>query len=690
MNKLFVTIFLLIPFAFFGQQNERVNTVLIQQLAELMEKEVAQLDQFYIENSSDSSALVKLSSLKANDTLRFDMQAYFDSQLRALKKETNLSYSSSFVQNFNASQADLEDNILYQRRLLNTLEWDILNDGFLETRSKLRSVELERRMLEETQKFTYERRDFPIKMSHVIYLFNLKKQQVLANRKAMLTKQIDLMEHLYFAKKISRERMIEMHAKEAEVEALNQIYSTYNEEKQIAIDSALLKLKLPLFDVKPFQYLPNDKSQLDSLKQDFIQDLTRQNNWFRTIKLSAFVRHSFYDLISTNPASRSFFSAGLNLKIPLTFNAKDNLETEKQRMLRRFDDVENDRTNYEIDVMNETYEYRYHLKQYILFYQKKLLVLEQLRQEQVKAKFLDADFNPVNALLLIDQLYQIEIELLDIKQNLYIRLMKIDEKTKGIAIEKKVQVFDLPNIEDFEQQTYKTTYVWSKAFELHSVEFLSEYLLYNHFDEVQLAVSAEDSQVEKKIAFINACYAKGIKVNLMFGQNTLLDEKNPEQVMMKSLNAYPISKISGITLDVEPHTLAEWKTQPERLKSSYLNILQQSQKITSSYNIQLAVDLPLTLDSVYLTQVMKLVNKVHFMCYENVKTSYITRKVQPFLSLGIPCSISLRTEDFASRKELEDKAKELVSELSVSQINFHDISRLIKMDEQSLEENEKH
>lgn len=655
-----------------------------------MDAQVKQLDQFYLENSTDSSALIRLSSLKTVDSVRFNIDNYFDAQRRALLKETNLSFSSSFLQNFNPTQADLEDNILYQRRLLNTLEWDILKDGFVETRSKLRSVELERRMLDETQKFTYERRDFPLKMSHIIFLFNQKKLALLANRKAMLSQQVDLMESLYYSKKITRERMIEMHAKQAEVEALAQIYGTYNNDQKIEIDSTLFLMKLPLFDVKPFQFVSEDKLVLDTLKNDFLQDIKRQNNWFRTIKLSAFLRHSYYDLISTNPSSRSFFSAGLNLKIPLTFNSKDNLETEKQKMLRRFDDFENDKTNYEIDVMNETYEYRYHLKQYILFYQKKLIVLENLRQEQVKASFLDVDFNPVNALLLIDQLYQIEIELLDIKQNLYIRLLKIDEKTKKIPILNKIIAFDLPNIEDFQNQIYKTTYIWTKTIENTKNEFIVEYLVYNHFDEVQISISPTDSLAQKKAGLINELYSKGIKVNVLFGQNSLLNEKDSEAFLLKGLEGYPLSKITGLLLDVEPHTLPDWKTKPQELKDRYLNLLDASKKITSNYGIKLSVDLPLTLDSTYLIQLFKIVDKVNFMCYENVKSSYIERKVNPYTKLGIPVSISLRTEDFSTRKDMEDKAKELAKLLNIAQVNFHDLARLIKMDTNSLEENEKH
>src|SRR5690606_1537799 len=103
------------------------------------------------------------------------------------------------------------------------------------------------------------------------------------------------------------------------------------------------------------------------------------------------------------------------------------------------------KTNNEIDILNESYEYRYHLKQYVLFYQKKQLILEKIRQERVKEQLKDADYSPVHVLELIDQLYQIEIELLDIKQNLYIRLLKIHEKLKIIPMEQIAVPFELTN-----------------------------------------------------------------------------------------------------------------------------------------------------------------------------------------------------------------------------------------------------
>src|SRR5690606_9002642 len=122
----------------------------------------------------------------------------------------------------------------------------------------------------------------------------------------------------------------------------------------------------------------------DTLKNAMMADLERQNQWFRQIRLKTFVRHTYYDLVTTDPNSRSFFSVGAGLTIPLTFNQKHTLEAEKQDLLRRFESVETAKTNNEIDILNESYEYRYHLKQYVLFYQKKQLILEKVRQERVK------------------------------------------------------------------------------------------------------------------------------------------------------------------------------------------------------------------------------------------------------------------------------------------------------------------
>lgn len=638
----------------------------------------------------DKNVLISISNIQVETAATVDRSRYFQEQQEALKKQTSLYFTSNFLQNFNPTQQDLEDNILYQRRWQNGLEWDVLKDGFVESRSKIRSLELEQKFYAETQKFTYHRFDFPSKMNHTIYLFNHQKNRLLEEREKLLTEVQANMERLHFLKKITKEKMLEIHSKIAEVQALKAIYSVYNEYKFDLLDSSLLNADLGLFDVNYKLVNQISPTITDTLKNAMMADLERQNQWFRQIRLKTFVRHTYYDLVTTDPNSRSFFSVGAGLTIPLTFNQKHTLEAEKQDLLRRFESVETAKTNNEIDILNESYEYRYHLKQYVLFYQKKQLILEKIRQERVKEQLKDADYSPVHVLELIDQLYQIEIELLDIKQNLYIRLLKIHEKLKNIPMDQIAVPFELPNFISPEEQIQRSVYIWSKAFETYKLEFLTEYITYNQFEHIDLAVGNDsDSILNLKLKFLDQMHALGMDVNLMFGQNKILQDANPSEFFKSILKQYPLSKVQGIHLDIEPHTTSEWKTNKAALQEKYLKILQQAKAICTDYELKLSVDLPLTLDSSYVVEIEKIgVDELKFMCYENVKFEYLIRKINQYPA-AVSRSISLRTEDFTSRKEMEEFCKKLAEALKLYRFNFHDINRLIKLDEHAMEEKNK-
>lgn len=690
LKKTALCFLMLLPFFVISQNLEQEVGAIIQDLSTIVSQTISKKIAQPSKNSLDSEAIIALSNIEVEQTYKIDNNFYYQAQQEALRKQTHLKYSVGFLQNFNPTQQDFEDNILYQRRLRNELSWDVLEGGYFETRERIKQLKLEESFYKETLKYAYDRTSFPSKMNHTIFLFKNKKNQLLRSREDILLKQQNLMERLYFLKKITKETILKLNTKIAEVNALKEIYGTYNEFKFDELDSSLLNNELGLFDVNYELFKKFQINDFDTLKSDMLEAIERQNNWFRQLGVKAFVRNSYYDLVTTNPGSRSFFSAGVGLSIPLSFNSKEKTRAESEKLNKRFEDLHNAKINKEIDILNETYEYRYHLKQYVMFYQKKLLLLERIRKENVKYQLNDVDFNPLSALEFIDQLYQVEIELLDIKQNLYIRLLKIHEKFMGAPMEDLIVPFTLPNFNDDEIRLYRTTYVWTNTIKNYSVEFLDEFIRYNRFDEVELAVGDEkDSIIQLKINLINRLTDKGIQVNLMFGQNNYLTSENYTETFKKILKQYPLSKIHGLHLDIEPHTMDEWDVSRGELKKSYLKMLDEANTISKDYLLKFSVDLPLFLDVEYVQKVAEKVDEIRFMCYENIDTNYVIRKISEAGLTPNKYSISVRTEDFKSRLDLENYANKIAETLNNFKINIHDLRRLIEFDHEAIK-NEKH
>ncbi len=643
-------------------------------------------------NTSDSSLLVFVSRLQSPLDYKFNEDLYFRSQEEFLKKQLGFNYTLDALQNIDPSFQDIEDNILYQRRFQNGLEWNILKDGFFDARSELKLLPLEQEFSKELARYQFSRKNVPVKMNHLIYWFNYRKGSLLDLRLNLLNKQKEIIEALFFAKKISREFVIGNQTRIAEIEAMKHIYASYNAYITPQFDSTAYAWEAPLFDLN-YGLLVGDvkeNSRLDSLTKEMVGRMEEQNRWFNEIRLKAYVRHSYYDLLTADPASRAFFSVGFGATVPLNFSYREQNAIERGKLYKQLESVHLAEDNQRIDLLNEAYEYRYQLKQYIVFHQKRISLLESIRQERVKAKLQDEDFNPLHALELMDDLYQVEIELLDLKQSLYLRLMKIHEKVQQWEIGSLVVPLKLPNYFDFEDKTQRNVYIWSSAFEKHSNDFLVEYILYNQFDEVQLAISPQDAYKEKKTQLIRDLHAKGVKVDLMIGQNSLLDSQQFKLDIELMLKQYPLGMVNGAHLDIEPHTRKDWDSKQEELKNAYKYLLKETKTLCNTYNLKLSIDLPLNLDTVYVRELMEVTDVVRFMCYENIKEEYLLRKLKPFLVQKDKIAIALRAEDFDTRNDMEFFARKLSESTGCGILNFHDLNRLIELDKKSLKTDEEH
>jgi hypothetical protein len=685
-------------FSFSQVENERKVSSYLKELQEIFNQALVETTYKNSKTSSDSSLLVYFSSLSESSKNKYSPTNYFQAKEDLLRRENSLFVTAEALQNFNANPVqDLEDNISFSRRYGLGAEWNILKGGYLDSKNQLKSLEIDRVLQGELQKFSNPNSTIPIKMNQCIFWFNHQKTKILDQREDLLKKQSEIIEKLYFSKKIDKAFLLKNQTRIAEINGMKGIYESYNNFISPLFDTTFFNLEIALFDLNYAAFLGENSfnnqtknNSTDSLSAVLLAAIENQNKWFHEIRLKTYVRYNYFDVISPSPVNRAFFSGGISSTIPLQFNHKQHNALEREKILKQIEELELNESNKRIELLNEAYEYRYQLKQYIVFHQKKIMLNESIRQERVKATLLDADFNPLRALELIDDLLQIEIELLDLKQNLYIKLLKIQEKVKHVSMSELIEPVFLPNYFSFEDETNRSVYIWTKTFESQNSEFISEYILYNQFDEVALAITKEDVYKEQKIKLIEDLRKNDIRVYLMLGQNNLLDSANPEQEISSILKQFPMQKVDGIHLDIEPHTRAEWKTNQISEQNKYKNLLKVTKSLSDTYKIKLSIDLPLSLDSNYVFELMKSADFVKFMCYENIKEDYLMRKLSPYLKNKANISISLRTEDFSNRNEMEEFSKLISQKTGIFGINFHDLNRLILLDKKTLEINEEH
>jgi hypothetical protein len=606
---------------------------------------------------------------------------YLEKQLELAQRDYGVSVTGGYLENINPSIGDLEDNIFYQRKFNLGAEWDLLKNGFFENKVKARI--LEDRILREQmgQDAAVESYNYLKRFDHTIYTFNLVKIQLLHARRTQLEKQYKTISELVYLKRLKKEDLITLDTRLSEVESLIHVYKSYNDYLVPENDSLEFDIKnLPLIDLDYTKIFNLLGEQTDSLLSTRVYE--DYYSWYHQISLKSYAKYSFYDLV--DDGSRSFFSAGLNFNIPIPFNTRLKNEVANEKYKYDNERLVQNRINLHEEILSTAYEFRYKLKQFISFYQKRKLFMERLRVEKVKVSLKDNNIDPLTGLELYDDLLQIDIELVDLLQNLYLKALKVHSKIPHADIRDVIKYQTTDQINQYVDNKKRSVYVWSKTLTEYSPEFLSEYCIYNEFSQVIVSTSLTNASLDK-IKFMQ--YAQeNAEVHFMLGENKLFYSDDIEGYLNKILEKYKDVKPAGIHVDIEPHTFAEWNTEKQKVISQYLELMGKISTYCKAHDLKLAVSIPLHYGQEVVDKLLALCDEVYFMCYENIKTTYIVNKVKPFVDNAKgKIVLALRTEDFANRIEMEEKIKELKMQTSLNAFAYHDLNRMVSFDRKNIE-----
>ncbi|HEX8515850.1 MAG TPA: TolC family protein [Bacteroidia bacterium] len=634
-----------------------------------------------------------LFEVKATDTLsRADyLNSVNDARIRQLKDEFGLAAVGNYQENLNPG-IGAEDELVYDRRFQAGLDWNILADGYLDSRYKQQILANQKiiNSLKPEVKISHD--DYLIISQKVIYAFNTHKIKLLEKRQAIINDKIEIANDLYLLKHLPKLELMQIIQQQVDVSSMYQVYRMYNDQLSSRLNTSVLpKDVLPLFDLDPAKLTSyGDLPENDSILKLEIRNLELENKVLKDINLKSQFRYNYYDINNRTIANRDFFSAGLSVSVPLPLGFKANKNVvSSQAALMRFDQQSASRTR-SLELLNYIYEFRYKLKQYNNFNEKHRKYEELIRVERVKEKFGDLEFNPVTALNLIDELLSVEIEMLDLQQEMYLQLLDILAKTPGSEPLSVLKPYPVPEFSAPEQEKHKSIYIWSEALTKYNVQYTDEYLRLNKISNAIISVRKDGTNKALSIELINKLFSNGITSELLIGSNEMLTEKDPLKRIEGVLAGTDLSKISALHLDVEPHVLSDWQTNKEKYLSMYVELLRKSKTYCSNKGIKLNVSIPVFYPEETLKEIYALADNVYLMAYEHNDAAFITRKVKEEFSLGKGKTIiALRAADFRNRTEFESLLNEVSAGVNTSRFALHDLESFIKLDEVSVGGNEK-
>jgi len=605
---------------------------------------------------------------------------------RMYKTDPGLSASASYLENFTPSFNEDDDNLIYQRRLQAGINWDILEGGFYQNR--IRSEQLNnsiaiRRFLEANN---WKEDDYSLRWNQIIYVFNKSKIATLEKRRDLIESLSTEAEKLHLSRYLTREDYLRILSRKAEIDALLNIYYDYNQQFSASADSLKINAdELPVPDIRYIEVLSGlDSSSRDSIGRLVARNIQLENKLISDVRLSTQLRYNYYDLVI--PGNRSFFSLGVNLSIPIPFQMNLRGELNEARTKQSMYHIDQQLRGKEKELLNECYEYRYKLKQYVGFHQKFLLYEELIRRLNATSNIEPERFNPIEGLLLLDDMLAVQMEMTDIRQSLYLKLLRMYVRTGTSDIAGIAEVFSLPNYFDFDTFTNRSGYLWSAGLAKRSAQFISEYLVYNKFDKLIVSLNTDKEHKNRLVQLLPLVKKNNIDVELMIGDNELIRKTGSVATELENLcKGLTDSTINGIHLDVEPHTFSDWETEKAAYMNSYLQMLNEVRNFCNQRKWKLSVSIPLHYPEETVNKIFSICDQVIFMAYENIKPEYIDRKLLPYAGQKVKLAVAVRTKDFQNRIQIEKYLIDLYHRTGIEQIAIHDIETLISMDEKNLE-----
>ena len=685
-----ISLLLLISFfsshlcAFSQNQNELVSGYINNLTAIWEANHTKTFDSFIIDSAiilkSDPFKIQSINSKENYQNLLLQLNKI---QQKINKKTTGLHATVNYQENFNSPFVDPEEIVVFKRRAIAGIDWDIINNGFYENRLKNKILKIEYENLSK-KRIENNLAVFQSKYKEqIIRYFNDQKIQILDARKILNELQSDIIEKLWSIKKITKDNYLKAIQNTTDINAQYNLYKNYNDIE--LDDKEKLTVELPILDIDVSQlFKPTNSLLHDTIANENDSKISKlQSSYIRNISLKAYTRYNYYDVYNSSSPNRSYVSVGLNLSAPLSFNKKDKYEFYMLQQKISNYKTDDSKDDTQLNLLNNYYEYQYKLKQFKNLYHKRLVFLELLRTENVKAQLSDLEFNPNTALFILDDYWSNSIELLDIKQDLYKILLHIKSQKTGLNLTDFTKPLNLGNLNIASSNPpFKAVYVWSDAFKNNSQVVINEYCKVNEFNQILLSYNTTKLYLQQVSEFISKNYTTPI--HIMIGSNKLLQHgiSGFLDTLSKNIN---LKLIKGIHLDIEPHTMPGFKENQGQFFLKYIQILTQAKQFADANKLELSVSVPLNYPENVLEEINKTCNKVYLMAYENIDIEFIKRKtVEEQKILKNKCVLVLRTKDFKTRTEMDAHFKLLAFDKTA----YHDLDDLIKFDNTSINKKE--
>ncbi len=626
-----------------------------------------------------------VNSAKSPEILQ-QIEQYYNQKSKAVRADYGLSWNTNIIQNFDPQPS--EENLFYKAKTTTGFNWDILAGGLVangfESKALVneKNIELLTATENRNQSISYWSKN------NVLFLFNAQKVQVLEKKKKVLQDEIVILKQAVSLYPALNDELYKVYEQLMETNGQIQTYRGFNDGMEGLVQSSSVNISnsWPLFDinVKALRMLCNNHPVQD--RQLMLQEENDawRKHWINEVGLSYSFKYNYFDL-QDNMRDRAFISMGLNANVPLRIFNKDYQSLSSLKLQKAKSQLQVQTELKWTQVSALVYEYRYKLKQYAVAVGRQDLLRQQLETFGEQAKVNTEYFQPLEALNVLLNLWNLEIEKLDAQQQLYLKLGDIH----GLLPEENVlqyirswSPYEEPISFQSEEKVLtgsRNMYMWSKSIAQREPEFITEKLLQWGIQEVYLSAGNGAEQVQRFKTLCNELQKKDISVHLLIGHNQWLEGDAVAKMdsVWKKLNGV---LLAGVHIDIEPHTMEAYKLDKDSLMSRYSQMVVQLHNWADSKAVSLGFAIPLYYDTKVLNVLKDNSDEIVVMAYETTGVEAIQRRSEEELNVfGDKATIALSAKDYKLRQDMEKDMQAMAPWLKSKRFAIHDFESYLQI-----------
>jgi len=610
-------------------------------------------------------------------------------RIQKLKKDigVNLQAQHFIKHDQNIDPEDGTEGNLSGSRTRVGLEWNILREGFLGNQQKAKRLNDQRKL--DNLKFTLDNNDSKLyyRFNLMIYLFNQEKIKLLTAREAQLIEQQKLLYQVYFLKGILYEEIIDIKSNIEQVNVQLENYREYNEwfESTLGenhIDTDFAMAELPVLHVN-LDYLLHENSKeilLDSIQQLEQKIAFGADKAINDISLRLQVYRNINQFSDEVRDVQNFNSVRLGLSVPLEllYNKKTKNNIAYAKIQNRQHLTNYEALNTSTEIINFYYEYNYKMKTYMEFLHKEMLYREKIRVEIVNQKNYHDIYRSLRILRHLDVLRNVQAEMLDLKQQMYLLLLKIYGKTHYETIQNFVRPLD---VDDFYQRlpADRLMLINSEDLKANTPEFIREYLTTNGIRRIILE-SNLDGENKKVLDLKKAVNGRKIQLARKFSGEDLLRNTNPSGSIAYALSA---EKFDGVVLDFSNYKSTAQRTEVQSFLIDHFDIFSDhssEKEEVFRYQIALAPGYPIE----FLNVLAKMVDLISFKVEQPQQLDYFEVLSDNGFSGMSKIGIDIKKKNFRDRVELEAYIDMIKNVYEVNYITLNGLNEFLDIDTKTI------